>query len=159
VLYTQDSITTTADDYDIEGLVQYSEFHIVIDAGRDVNSFLGKNLLPLVLLTLVTYIAIWFPAEQAGARVGFAITALLSSSVMLGAISSQLPDIGYTVAIEWGYYVYIGLSALLVLATIAVDRSYKAKRMARVRTLDTIIRVGYPIAIFAVVGIYWMKFY
>jgi ABC-type branched-subunit amino acid transport system substrate-binding protein len=159
VLYTQAAITTTADDYDIEGLVQYSEFRIVIDAGRDVNSFLGKNLLPLVLLTLVTYIAIWFPAEQAGARVGFAITALLSSSVMLGAISTQLPDIGYTVAIEWGYYAYIGLSALLVLLTVAVDRSYKAKRMARVRTLDAVVRIGYPLAIFAVVAVYWIRFY
>ncbi|MGN6486094.1 MAG: ABC transporter substrate-binding protein, partial [Thermomicrobiales bacterium] len=158
VLYTQASITSSAADYDTEGVVQFSEFQIVMDAGRDVSSFLWKNLLPLVLLTLVTYIAIWFPAEQAGARVGFAITALLSSAVMLNAISGQLPDIGYTVAIEWGYYAYIALSALLVLLTIAVDRSYKAKRMVRVRRLDTFIRVMYPVAILAVAAAYWWRF-
>lgn len=159
VMFEQEAITTEADDYDTQGLVQYSEFRVAIDAGRDVNRFLIKNLLPLMLLTLVTYIAIWFPAEQAGSRVGFAITALLSSSVMLNAISSQLPDIGYTVAIEWGYYVYIGLSAVLVLLTIAVERSYKAKRFARVRKLDTFIRTMYPLAILAAVGVYGWVYY
>jgi len=159
VTFEQNAITTEADDYDTQGLVQYSEYRAVIDIGRDVNRFLIKNLLPLLLLTLVTYIAIWFPAEQAGARVGFAITALLSSSVMLNAVSSQLPDIGYTVAIEWGYYVYIGLSALLVLLTIAVDRSYKAKRFARVKKLDTFIRTMYPAAILLAVGTYGWIYY
>lgn len=129
-----------------------------MDAGRDVNAFLSKNLLPLTLLTLVTYIAIWFPAEQAGARIGFAITALLSSSVMLNSVSTQLPAIGYNVAIEWGYYAYIGLSALLVLLTIAVDRSFKAKRRARTRLLDNYIRIMYPLAIAAIVGLYWLVY-
>ncbi|MGC4192940.1 MAG: ABC transporter substrate-binding protein [Thermomicrobiales bacterium] len=159
ILFEQDAITTEADDYDTQGLVQYSEYRTVIEIRRDVNRFLIKNLLPLLLLTLVTYIAIWFPAEQASARVGFAITALLSSSVMLNSISNQLPDIGYTVAIEWGYYVYIALSAVLVLLTIAVDRSYKAKRIARVRRLDTFIRSMYPLAILIVVGFYGWSFY
>lgn len=159
VLFTQVSITSTADDYDVDGLVQYSEFQVIVDIGRDVRSFLVKNLLPLALLALVTYIAIWFPAEQAGARVSFAITALLSSSVMLINVSNQLPEIGYTVAIEWGYYAYLWMSAILILLTIAVDRSYKAKRFARVRKLDTFIRTAYPLAILMVVATYWWQFY
>ena len=159
VLFTQVSITSTADDYDTEGLVQYSEFQVIVDIGRDVRSFLVKNLLPLVLLALVTYIAIWFPPEQAGARVSFAITALLSSSVMLINVSNQLPEIGYTVAIEWGYYAYLWMSAVLILLTIAVDRSYKAKRFARVRKLDAFIRTAYPLSILVVIGAYWYQFY
>ena len=71
---------------------------------------------------------------------------------------SQLPAIGYNVAIEWGYYAYTGLSALLVLLTIAVDRSYKAKRKARVKRLDTFIRVVYPLAILSVVGLFWLVY-
>ncbi len=159
VLFTQVSITSTADNYDTDGLVQYSEFQVIVDIGRDVRSFLVKNLLPLALLALVTYIAIWFPPEQAGARVSFAITALLSSSVMLINVSNQLPEIGYTVAIEWGYYAYLWMSAILILLTIAVDRSYKAKRFARVRKLDAFIRTAYPLSILVVVGTYWWQFY
>ncbi len=159
VFYTQVSITSSANDYDTYGLVQYSEFQVIVDIGRDVRSFLVKNLLPLALLALVTYIAIWFPPEQAGARVSFAITALLSSSVMLINVSNQLPEIGYTVAIEWGFYAYLWMSAVLILLTIAVDRSYKAKRYARVRKLDTFIRTAYPLAILLVVVAYWWQFY
>jgi hypothetical protein len=77
---------------------------------------------------------------------------------MLNSISSQLPSIGYNVAIEWGYYAYIGLSAMLVLLTIAVDRSFKAKRRARTRRLDTFIRVMYPLAIGSVVALYWLVY-
>jgi ABC-type branched-subunit amino acid transport system substrate-binding protein len=158
VQYEQESIGSSSESYDTNEEVYYSEFRIDMDTGRDVNAFLSKNLLPLTLLTLVTYIAIWFPAEQAGARIGFAITALLSSSVMLNSIATQLPSIGYNVAIEWGYYAYIGLSALLVLLTIAVDRSFKAKRRARTRRLDNYLRIMYPLAILSVVGLYWLVY-
>jgi ABC-type branched-subunit amino acid transport system substrate-binding protein len=158
VQYEQESIASSSESYDTSEAVYYSEFRVSMDTGRDVNAFLSKNLLPLTLLTLVTYIAIWFPAEQAGARIGFAITALLSSSVMLNSVSTQLPAIGYNVAIEWGYYAYIGLSALLVLLTIAVDRSFKAKRRARTHRLDNYIRVMYPLAILAIVGLYWLVY-
>ncbi|HWV35376.1 MAG TPA: ABC transporter substrate-binding protein [Thermomicrobiales bacterium] len=156
--FTQVAITSTADDYDTIGLVQFSEFRAGINLGRNVVSFLIKNLLPLALLALVTYIALWFPAEQAGTRISFSITALLTSSVMLGAISNQLPDIGYTVSIEWGYYLYIALAAVLVFLNIAVDRSFKAKRFARVRKLDILIRVIYPVAIIITVSVYWFKY-
>jgi hypothetical protein len=51
------------------------------------------------------------------------------------------------------------MSAILILLTIAVDRSYKAKRYARVRKLDTLIRTCYPLAILAVVAAYWWQYY
>lgn len=159
IIYAQASVTTTDDNFDTVGFVQFSEFRILITIERDVQAYLVKTLLPLALLSLVTYIALWFPAEQASARVGFAITALLSSSVMLNTISGQLPDIGYTVAIEWGYYVYIGLSAATVLLTIAVDRSYRAKRMTRGRRIDAVMRTLYPLTILGTVFIYWWVYY
>lgn len=158
LLYAQTSVTTTADTYDTNGFVQFSEFRVIIDIERNVRAYLLKNLLPLGLLSLVTYVALWFPADQASARVGFAITALLSSAVMLGTIANQMPDIGYIVAIEWGYYAYISLSAIIVMLTIAVGRSYKEKRFARVQQIDILLRSLYPLAIIVVIGIYWWMF-
>lgn len=159
VTFSQMAITSTAEDYETTDLVQYSEFRTGLQLGRNVVGFLIKNLLPLTLLALVTYIALWFPAEQAGTRISFSITAVLTSSVMLGAIANQLPDIGYTVAIEWGFYLYIALAAALVLLNIAVDRSFKAKRFARVKKLDFVIRTIYPTAIFLTVAVYWFKYH
>ncbi len=156
--FSQVAVTALANQYEITSVVQYSEFRAGVELGRSVLSFLIKNLLPLLLLALVTYIALWFPAEQASTRIGFSITSLLASSVMLGSISNQLPNIGYTVAIEWGFYVYIGLSAMLVLLNVAVDRSFRAKYFARVRKLDIAIRTLYPLAILATIAVYWIKY-
>jgi branched-chain amino acid transport system substrate-binding protein len=125
---------------------------------RDVRSFLVKNLLPLALLALVTYISLFFPPENASTRIGFAITAILTSAVMLQSIAGALPDIGYSVAIEWGFYAFIALSAVMVLFNIMVERWYKAKRYAAVRQLDRFAQIIYPLVILIVVAIYAVRF-
>ena len=80
---------------------------------RDVRGFLLKNLLPLGLLALVTYLSLFFAPDQAGTRVGFAVTSILTASVLLESVTGPL-DVGYTVAIEGVFFVYIALSAALV---------------------------------------------
>jgi ABC-type branched-subunit amino acid transport system substrate-binding protein len=137
---------------------QVSTYQVQMSYLRDVGSFLIKNLLPLALLALVTYISLFFSPENASTRIGFSITAILTTAVLLQSISSNLPDIGYTVAIEWGYYAYIGLSAVLVLINITIDRWYKAKRFAAVRQLDRIARVVYPVVLLVVVAAYAIRF-
>lgn len=140
------------------GYVQFSEFLVNMTYARDLSGFLVKNLLPLALLVLVTYISLFFPAEQAGTRTDFAITSILTTSVLLGAISNQLPDIGYTVAIEWGFYAYIGFSAVLVLFNIVVERLHENKRYATVRRLDYGARILYPVLVLGVVAMYVARF-
>ncbi len=136
------------------GAVSYSQFVTDITIARDVRSFLLKNLLPLAMLALVTYISLWFPKENAGARTGFAITAILTSAVLLGGVSSQLPEIGYTVAIEWGFYAYIALAAVLVVLNMSIERLMKQKRVAAAHRLDVLGRIMYPVVVLAVVGAY-----
>jgi hypothetical protein len=46
---------------------------------RDARGFQLKNLLPLGLLTLATYLSLFFAADQAVARVGFAVTSILTA--------------------------------------------------------------------------------
>ena len=162
VLFTQDSATTRSTVPDPRSgapeLRSASTYNVQMTYQRDVRSFLIKNLLPLALLALVTYISLFFSPENAGTRIGFSITAILTTSVLLQSISGNLPDIGYTVAIEWGFYIYIGLSALLVLVNITIERWYKARRYAAVAQLDRIARVVYPVVILAVVTAYAVRF-
>ena len=138
--------------------VTASKYMAQISFERDVRAFLIKNLLPLVVLVVVTYISLFFSPENASTRIGFSITAILTSSVLLQSVSSNLPDIGYTVAIEWGYYAYLVLAACLVLANIVVDRWYKGRRYAAVTQLDRIIRVAYPTLILLAVLAYVLYF-
>ncbi|MCA9876448.1 MAG: ABC transporter substrate-binding protein, partial [Thermomicrobiales bacterium] len=162
VLYAQDSAITRSTTPDSRTgapeLRTASTYEVQMFFERDVRAFLIKNLLPLALLALVTYISLYFSPENASTRIGFSITSILTSSVMLQSISSNLPDVGYTVAIEWVYYVYIALSALLVLVNITLDRWYKARRYAAVAQLDRIARVAYPLVILLVVSAYAWRF-
>ena len=162
VLFTQDTATTRGTVPDPRSgapeLRSASTYNVQMAFQRDVRSFLIKNLLPLALLALVTYISLFFSPESAGTRIGFSITSILTTSVLLQSISSNLPEVGYTVAIEWGFYIYIGLSALLVLVNITIERWYKARRYAAVAQLDRIARIVYPLVILAVVTAYAVRF-
>lgn len=101
--------------------------------------------------------ALCSPAN-ASTRIGFSITAILTTSVLLQSVAGNLPNVGYTVAIEWGYYVYIGLSALLVLINITIERWYKAKRFAAVRQLDRFARILYTSVLLVVIAAHAVRF-
>ncbi|MFN8662224.1 MAG: ABC transporter substrate-binding protein [Thermomicrobiales bacterium] len=163
VLFTQDTATTRGTVPDPRSgapeLRSASTYNVQMAFQRDVRSFLIKNLLPLALLALVTYISLFFSPENAGTRIGFSITSILTTSVLLQSISGNLPDVGYTVAIEWGFYIYIALSALLVMVNITIERWYKARRYAAVAQLDRIARFVYPVVIVAVVTAYALRFW
>ncbi len=162
VRFTQDTATTRGTMPDPRSgapeLRSASTYNVQMAFQRDVRSFLIKNLLPLALLALVTYISLFFSPESAGTRIGFSITSILTTSVLLQSISGNLPDVGYTVAIEWGFYIYIALSALLVLVNITIDRWYKARRYAAAAQLDRTARIVYPLVILVVVTAYAVRF-
>jgi ABC-type branched-subunit amino acid transport system substrate-binding protein len=162
VFFAQDTATmrsstpnprTGAPEFD-----QVSTYQVQMTYGRNVSAFLVKNLLPLALLALLTYISLYFSPENATPRITFSITSVLTASVMLQSISNSLPDVGYTVAIEWGYYVFIALSAVLVMINISIERLYKAKRFLAVSQLDWIARIVYPLVLLFVVMIYTVKY-
>jgi hypothetical protein len=82
----------------------------------------------------------------------------LTTSVLLQSLAGNLPSVGYTVALEWGFYVYIGLSALLVLINITIERWYKAKHFAAVQQLDLFARIFYPVVLLVVIAAYAVRF-
>jgi branched-chain amino acid transport system substrate-binding protein len=146
-----------AEDNDADAFVQFSKFVTEITMQRDVPGFLVKNLMPLALLAMVTYLSLFLGPDQAGTRIGFAVTAILTASVLLESVTGPL-GVGYIVAIEWAFYVYIALSAALVFGNIAVERLYKEKRFRTVARLDAAMRTAYPIVCLATIGVYVVRF-
>ena len=136
---------------------QFSKFVTEITMQRDVRGFLIKHLMPLALLALVTYLALFLAPDQSGTRIGFAVTSILTASVLLESVTGPL-GVGYIVAIEWAFYVYIALSAALVFGNIAIERLYKEKRFRTVARLDTVMRAAYPIVCLATIAVYAVRF-
>ena len=138
--------------------VEFSTFTADITIGRDLRSFLIKNLLPLVLLAVVTYVSLFFPVEDTATRVSFGITGILTAAVLMSDVTKSLPEVGYTVAIEWIFYAFIFLSALLILIGIVGQRLHRERRLTALAHLNVVARVVYPLFIVLVALVYWRRF-
>ena len=140
------------------GGITFSQMVTANLISRDVTSFLIKNLLPLILLAMVTYVALWYPYKDATARISFGVTGILTGAVMLNSVTSSLPAVDYTVAIQWAYYAFILLSGLCILGALIGRQLTESRQLARVRVLDRIMRIGYPAFILTVVLAYVVTF-
>jgi len=140
------------------GGITFSQMASATLISRDVVSFLVKNLLPLILLAMVTYVALWYPYKDATARISFGVTGILTGAVMLNSVTSSLPAVDYTVAIQWAYYAFILLSGLCILGALIGRQLTERRQLAKVRVLDIVMRVGYPAFILTVVIGYVIAF-
>jgi branched-chain amino acid transport system substrate-binding protein len=52
----------------------------------------------------------------------------LSGAVLLTSINGQLGGVGYTVAVEYAFYVFFGLSTLCIVSVLAAERFRVAGR-------------------------------
>ena len=159
----QDTVGTTALLGDPEASVgdsgvDFSVFTADVTITRDLGGFLLKNLLPLGLLAAITYVSLFFPHSQTGERVAFAVSAILTAAVLLTSVTSVLPQIGYTVAIEWGFYAFILLSAICIIIGLVGDWLYEQGRYQELRRLDLFSHLFYPAFIVVVVLAYVYRF-
>ncbi len=140
------------------GGVTFSQMSSNVGISREVASFLVKNLLPLILLTIVVYFSLWYPYKDAPARITFGVTGILTGAVMLNSVTGSLPQVDYTVAIEWAYYAFILLAGICIVATLIGRHLTDSRQLSRVRTLDRIMRIGYPLYVLAVFLAYVVAF-
>jgi ABC-type branched-subunit amino acid transport system substrate-binding protein len=140
------------------GGVDYSVFTADLTIDRDLPSFLIKNLLPLLLLAAVTYVSLFFPPEDMSTRVSFGITGILTSVVLLNNVTASLPDVSYTVAIEWVFYAFILLSAGLILVGLWGTRWHRQGRLVAVHRLNVAARIAYLLTIVAVALAYLVRY-
>ncbi len=110
----------------VERQRELSGFIVDIDVERRALSTLTKTLLPMLLMTVIMYAALHFPTALVKEKITVAITAALSGAVLLAAINSQLGGIGYTIAVEYAFYVFFALSLLCVVGVMIAERQRAA---------------------------------
>ncbi|XVS67070.1 ABC transporter substrate-binding protein [Actinosynnema sp. CA-299493] len=138
--------------------IYYSQYTGEVEIVRDTLPFLLKNLLPLLLLICVTYLSLFFRAADGAAPVSMGVTAILSTAVLLNNVTSQLPSVSYTVALEWGYYAFILLAVACVLIAMLRKRLASVRRDDAERRLARASRVGYPVYLLGVLATYLVAF-
>lgn len=126
---------------------QFSGFNSVVGIKRKTFVFLIKNLLPLLLLVLVVYVTLFFPVSLTKERLTIAISAMLASAVLLMALNNQLTDVGYTTAIEYGFYAFFGLCIYCVIAGLMMERFHQKKKADVAGRFDLAVRITYPLIV------------
>lgn len=137
--------------------VTYSLMATDVTISRDTASFLVKNVLPLALLVIVTFMALWLPFSES-ARVTFSVTGILTGAVMLNSVTSSLRNVEYTVAIEWAYYAFILLSAIMLALTMYGRYLNEKRRLASLRKLNSFTKIFFGVFVFFTVMAYVVKF-
>ena len=73
-------------------------------------------------MALIMYASLYFPAALVKEKVTVAITGALSGAVLLASTNSQLGNVGYVIAIEYGFYAFFALCLLCIVAVLLAER-------------------------------------
>jgi branched-chain amino acid transport system substrate-binding protein len=119
-----------------ERVRELSGFSLTVEVGRRVLATLAKTLLPLGLMALIMFASLYFSVALVKEKITVAITAALSGAVLLSSINSQLGNVGYVIAIEYGFYVYFALCLLCIVAVMVADRLRVAGRQPLAVTVE-----------------------
>jgi hypothetical protein len=127
---------------------EYSGYAFEFTAARNVQHYILKVILPLVLIVIMSWAVFWIDPMNASSQVSIAMTSMLTLIAYRFAVDSQLPLLPYMTRLD----AFILTSTLLVffslievVATIILDNTQKKKRAQRI---DFYCRFIFP-AIFA----------
>ncbi|HSG45554.1 MAG TPA: extracellular solute-binding protein [Anaerolineales bacterium] len=147
-------------NFDRKVATNYSLINLVVDIQRSSLQYIVKSLLPLLITLVLAYITFFLPLGHSE-RMAVGSTALLTTAFFHLTLADSLPEIGYTVAMEYLFYASYVMSALIVLLetlsiryeTLADGTRKKAEKEhfhAQRQRLNMVGRLVYP-AIMSVV--------
>ena len=132
----------------------FSLIDIGVEVKRDSLQFIIKSLLPLLFTLILAYITFFLPLGHSE-RLGVGSTALLTTAFFHLSLADALPQIGYTVAMEYLFYAsYLMSAAIVFLETISIraekrseaekDEKIKEQLQKRREKLNMVGRIVYP---------------
>jgi ABC-type branched-subunit amino acid transport system substrate-binding protein len=141
-----------------ESFRELSGFIASFEVKRLALSTVVKTLMPLLLMTLIIYTTLHFPPVLIKEKVTVAVTGALSGAVLLVAINSQLGSVGYTIAIEYAFFVFFGLTTFSIVAALMAQHLRHTKRDRLAVATEVGTRLVFALAVMAVVaGALWLS--
>jgi ABC-type branched-subunit amino acid transport system substrate-binding protein len=137
---------------------EYAAFNTAMILQRNYRVFIFKTLLPLFLLVLVVFATMFFTPNLVKEQVTIPVTAILTSAVLLIAMGNQLPDIGYTVAIERAFYIFFALCLITMTSAFLQDRLRAAGKTQLAITLNHASKTFYLLTVAITILAYWFFF-
>lgn len=135
---------------------ELSGFSLLVDVQRRVGTTLAKTLLPLGLMALIMFASLYFPAALVKEKVTVAITGALSGAVLLSSINSQLGNVGYVIALEYGFYAFFVLCLLCIVSVLVAERMRAAAQPGRAVAVEQSSRLLFLVGLVGTVAVAWV---
>src|SRR5206468_8553443 len=131
---------------------QYSSYAFEFTASRNVEHYLLKVILPLVLIVIMSWAVFWIDPIHANSQISVAVTSMLTLIAYRFAVDSQLPRLPYMTRLDafiLASTLLVFFSLIEVLVTTILDNN---KQTERAKKIDRYCRVIFP-AIFVIASI------
>lgn len=128
--------------------IEYSRFNAAIEIQRDAIRFTSKTMLPVLCIIALAYLGLFLPGKEFETVTGIMTGTVLSVVFFHVDLSGRL-NVGYTVALDFAFYVIYALLAIeLMISIIAWHRSVIEGDDGKfVRRLFWLMRTLYPIVL------------
>src|SRR4029077_17620460 len=150
--WTVEKWDTKASAYALTPGLQYSGYAFEFTASRNVQHYILKVILPLVLIVMMSWCVFWTDPTNSNTQFSIAVTSMLTLIAYRFAVDSQLPRLPYMTRLDVFFLVstlLVFLSLIEVLVTTVLDNNHQ---LARAKKLDRYCRVIVPI-IFVIASI------
>src|SRR5215469_6013319 len=139
-------------DYALGPGLEYSGYSFEFTASRNVQHYILKVILPLVLIVIMSWTVFWIDPIHSNSQISVAVTSMLTLIAYRFAIDSQLPRLPYMTLLDAFILtgtVLVFFSLIEVLLTTIFETN---KQRERAKKLDRYCRIIFP-AIFVIASI------
>jgi neurotransmitter-gated ion-channel len=132
--------------------LQYSSYAFEFTASRNVQHYILKVILPLVLIVMMSWSVFWTDPTNSSTQFSIAVTSMLTLIAYRFAVDTQLPRLPYMTRMDVFFLVstlLVFFSLIEVLVTTILDNN---QQTARAKKIDRYCRVIIPV-IFVIASI------
>jgi hypothetical protein len=132
--------------------LQFSSYAFEFTASRNVQHYILKVILPLVLIVMMSWSVFWTEPTNSNTQFSIAVTSMLTLIAYRFAVDTQLPRLPYMTRLDVFFLIstlLVFFSLIEVLVTTILDNN---QQLARAKKLDRYCRVIVPV-IFVIASI------
>jgi len=123
---------------------EYSGYAFEFTAARNVQHYILKVILPLILIVMMSWAGFWIDIVHSASQISVAVTSMLTLIAYRFAVDTQLPRLPYMTRLDVFFLIstlLVFFSLIEVLITTIMDNNHRKKQA---QTIDRYCRIIFP---------------
>jgi len=142
--WTIEKWETTPVTYALAPGFEYSGYAFEFTAARNVQHYILKVILPLILIVIMSWAGFWIDPVHSASQISVAVTSMLTLIAYRFAVDTQLPRLPYMTRLDVFFLIstlLVFFSLIEVLITTILDNNHRKKQA---QTIDRYCRIIFP---------------